>query len=449
MTSILSRAIKLHQSGKLDQAAALYRKLLTLDPKHAKALQMLGVVFSQQGKYMEAVGLVSQSIALDALQSDAHHNLALMYQTLGNFAEAEHHYRRAVALNPEHAAGYFNLMSVKKFTPEDAVISSLEQQLMTIDQRSLEDQSFLHFAAGKLYKDLGRYDEAFSHYQQGNECFHAVYDRTHQENLVQQLIGICDRTYFAARSGWGDTSITPLFIVGMPRSGTTLAEQILATHKQVVALGELPDIPGITKALSSHTSPVTAYPQCLSQLSQDVFAGFAKSYRKRIQTLSPVMDSTLTLDKLPSNYLHLGLIVPLFPKAKIIHCRRHPLDVCLSCYFHRFPNSQDYSYNLEDLGHYYRTYQKLMEHWKAALPVPIFDLDYEVLVDKPEVISQKLFTFCGLDWYPECLANFQKLNRPVKTASSWQVRQPLYRTAVNQWQRYEAFLDPLKASLGL
>ncbi|MBI3462463.1 MAG: sulfotransferase [Planctomycetes bacterium] len=247
-----------------------------------------------------------------------------------------------------------------------------------------------------------------------------------------------------SRYGEGNPTEVPVFVVGMPRSGTTLVEQILASHPDVFGAGELPDIPSIVDTLPRYAPNQMRYPGCLAFLGPPVIRGFADAYLKRVRTLDAT--SERVVDKWPLNYLHLGLMALLFPRARIVHCRRDPLDTCLSCYFQRFRGDHEYSYDLAHLGSYYRTYERLISHWREVLPMPVLELHYEALIDDPQATSERLLAFCGLSWQERCL-RFHESPRPVSTASNWQVRHPLYRSAVQRWRNYEAHLGPLRDAL--
>jgi tetratricopeptide (TPR) repeat protein len=445
-TNKLQTAINLQINKQFDAAAALYQEILQADPRHARALHMLGLVKFETGDYITGVGLISQAIALQPDQADAHHNLATVYRILGNFVEAEHHYHRALKLKPDYAEAYFNYSATKKFIADDPVIPALKEQLATVEQQPGVDRAYLYFAAGKIYDDLGDYGRAFEHYQKGNEAQGVTFDREQHDALIQQMIDTCNRAFLESKFGHGDPSFLPIFIVGMPRSGTTLLEQLLTRHPGIQGLGELPDITAIANTLPQQASQPASYPTVLSSLTETTLRGFGAAYIKRVLSLAPTAQRTV--DKMPMNFLHLGLVALMLPYAKIIHCRRNPIDTCLSCYFQRFRSQHNYAYNLDDLAYYYQTYQRLMEHWRSVLPMPIFEVHYEELIDNQQPVMQDLIQFCGLDWHDDMLAAPDKTPQPVRTASNWQVRQPIYRTSMNRWKRYEAHIGPLIASLG-
>ena len=436
-----------YRAGELtaEQAKVAYQKFLTREAYRPRALNQLGALAMKQSDFVGAIGLMSQAIAHAPDHPEFHHNLAVVFGILGNGQEAEHHYVRALKLRPDYAEAYFNFADIRRFQAEDDMVKMLQKQLESIEQKSDDDRCFLHFAAGKVYQDLKDYPRAFHHFQQGNQARNAVFDRTEHEAFIQRLIEVCNHALFESRRGQGVSQASPIFIVGMPRSGTTLTESILTRHPYVQGVGELSDMYRIAQSLPSYVQEIP-YPECLNAASQKVLQGLGQAYLRRTAQLAP--KAQYTVDKLPNNFVHLGLIALLFPQAKIIHCQRHPLDTCLSCYCKKFRNSQAFSFDLEDLGHYYLAYERLMCHWETVLPLPIFSLPYEQLVQSQERVSRELLAFCGLPWDDACL-EFNKSDRPVETASSWQVRQPLYASSIGRWKHYESQLAPLRTILNL
>ena len=263
---------------------------------------------------------------------------------------------------------------------------------------------------------------------------------------MSSLMAAFSGAFFERAAGLGSGSDRPVFIVGMPRSGTTLVEQIISSHPRAAGAGELPDIPWLIQRLPAELGSGAGYPGCVEALDRESVQRLAGSYLDRLGLVSATTDRVT--DKLPMNYMHLGLIAVLFPNAVIVHCKRDPMDTCLSCYFQNFSRDLGFCFDLEDLGFYYRHYETLMAFWAEVLPLCIHDVAYEDLVKNPEDVSRGLIEACGLEWDPRCLSP-HKNRRPVKTASSWQVRQPLYKTSVARWKRYEKHLGPLKSSLDL
>ncbi|HHH43454.1 MAG TPA: sulfotransferase, partial [Gammaproteobacteria bacterium] len=247
--------------------------------------------------------------------------------------------------------------------------------------------------------------------------------------------------------GWGGVTVQSprlLFIVGMPRSGTSLVEQMLDSHPEVQAAGELPLITQFVESLPSILNTTHPYPECVAEVNREVVEGFARQYLDQVAGLSG--GKRYVVDKMPGNFRFLGLIQAMFPESRVIHCRRDPLDTCLSCYFHEFNASQNYSTELDDLGLFYQGYRKLMEHWGRVLSLPVFDLQYEALVRGTEEVCQNLLRFCGLEWDQRCLQFFDN-RRDVGTASHEQVRKPIYAHSAGRWKSYRKHLEPLKAAL--
>jgi hypothetical protein len=252
--------------------------------------------------------------------------------------------------------------------------------------------------------------------------------------------------YFAARANIGETSEVPVFVLGMPRSGTTLVEQIIASHPAAHGAGELEELGWLAANMPKLTGGTAPYPEAARLIDATNAKSIAAQYLEPLIARAPA--ARRITDKMPGNFIRIGLIAVLFPKARIVHVRRHPLDTCLSCFFQHFGRGHHFSYDLGHLGHYYTQYQRLMAHWARVLPGRIFDVQYEDVVSKQEETSRAIIAHCGLDWDPKCLA-FHEHERQVRTASFWQVRQPLYASSVGRWQAYEKHLGPLKAALGL
>ena len=270
------------------------------------------------------------------------------------------------------------------------------------------------------------------------------FSKTEHADWVDRLISTFTIAFFEKEQTYGNHSDLPVFVVGMPRSGTTLVEQIVSSHPQVSSAGELENFNEIVEKLPGLLDGTIPYPQCLLQLSSNAAGHLADTYLTHLQHFS--RDAARITDKMPQNYLHLGLIALLLPKACIIHCQRDAMDVCLSCYFQSFKNPLPVTYDLADLGFYYRQYEKMMAHWRSVLPLQMLEVEYEKLVENKEEVSRQIIAFCGLAWDEKCLA-FYENTLPVKAASKWQVRQPICATSVGRWRNYAKYLDPLKAEL--
>src|SRR5260370_583121 len=366
--------------------------------------------------------------------------MALM--SLGQFEEASVCYRKALAISPDKASFHRNLISIGAQAAEPAEV---ERLIKLLDQPGLPvvERIEAGFALGKLLDNGDRFDEAFAYFAQANtllkqrpaaadEVFHA--DRLHR--VVDRMIQGFTPGFFADRHEWGKASELPIFIVGMPRSGTTLIEQVAASHPAVYGAGELTDIGRIAVERASGENRATAQ-------GWDAEA-IAKASRAHLQHLRSLDSAALRIiDKMPGNVFHLGLIAVLFPAARVIFCRRDARDTCLSCYFQRFANSgHRYTYDLADCGRQWLETDRLINHWVQVLPVRMLEIQYEEMVADQEGQRRRLIDFLGLPWDPACL-EFHRTQRPVMTASVWQVRQPIYTRSVGRWKHYERHLGPL------
>lgn len=440
----LERGVALQKSGKLLEAAKIYSAVLQADRSNAGALHLLGTIEIERRNFENALALVSKALRLSPRSAAIHHDLAYIHGALGRTDRAEAHYRKAIALKPDYAEAYFNLAGSVKFVPGDPVIGALEGLLAKPDL-ARGDRVFLNFAAGKLFDDLGDYDRAFEHYRKGNAARRAEPNPAYASASIDAIIAVFTADLLRRRAAEGSPSDLPIFVVGVPRSGTTLVEQILASHPQVHGAGELSDIDAIAKAFPEHAPDHADYPACMATVGTAPLRGLADAYLRRLAEEAP--GAGRIVDKAPLNFRHLGMIALMFPKARIVHCRRDPLDTCVSCYFQNFARGQEYSFDLRELGRFYRDYRRLMAHWAQVLPTAVLEVPYEALVADREQVSRALLAFCGLDWDPAC-ADFHRTVRPVGTASRWQVRQPIYRSSVARWRRYEKQLQPLIEALG-
>ena len=437
------RAVALHQEGRLSEADALYAEILAAHPDFAEALHLKGVIAYDRQNYDGALAMISRAMALKPGAAAFHHNIAGVYGTVGRLDLAEEHMREAIRLQPDYAEAYFNLTGLVRIAAGDPLFDAVEAMLAN-NGLSGTERCHLHFAAAKMYDDLGDYERAFEHYRAGNGARDVTFDAADLGPRAEAMIEAFPATRMAAQGERGDPARLPVFIVGMPRSGTSLAEQILASHPRIFGAGELPDIPSIVKTLPRHGGG-GAYPGCVGGQGPEVFEGFAASYLQRIAPMAP--GARRIVDKNPLNFEHLGLISLMFPGAAIIHCRRHPLDTCVSCYFQNFRKDQEYSFDMENLALFYRFYVRLMAHWLAVLPNPILELRYENLIADSEGRARTMLAHCGVEWDDAC-ATPHRTDRPVATASRWQARQPLYATSVARWRRYERHIGPLADLLG-
>jgi len=421
--------------GRPEQAAECFRSALALNPNLTEARIGLAIVQRQLGDSVEAEATIRTGLSHEPGAAPALALLAELRADQGQFSEAEALFVQALAIAPELPDALAGHARCRRMSLADgAWLAATERVLAKV--QPLRHQINLRFALGKYFDDVQDYSRAFSNYRAANELTRRTdvhYDRARQSRLVDQLIHDYSPAWFARRSGAGSRSERPLFIVGMPRSGTTLAEQILASHPEVFGGGELMFWTEASGALErGSTAP-------------ELLAGMADSYLQQLQRLSAT--ALRVVDKMPNNFLNLGLIHSALPAARIIHMQRHPVDTCLSIYFQHFSVIHAFATDLEDLTHYYQEYRRLMAHWRVALPPgAILDVPYEGLVEDLEFWSRRMVEFAGLPWDPRCL-EFQRTARTVTTSSRWQVRQKLSSGARGRWRHYEPFLGPLRVLL--
>jgi tetratricopeptide (TPR) repeat protein len=448
----INLGILLKEQGQYDESAECYRQALSLRPTAVEALLNLGICLREQGRLSEAVVCYQQALACQPSRAEAHANLAAALVEQGDVEQALFHYQEVLRLRPDCPQAYYGLGELvvqgrHHFT--DAERQHMHA-LVSREDLPLRDRISLHFTLAALSDREEAYAEAITHYRAGNELRQRFFERRGQaydaerhELQIDELIATFTPAYFQEVRRFGVESELPVFIVGMPRSGTSLVEQILASHPQVFGAGELLDISHIAEALPNGAIDGGASATRVARVTPECAQRLANKYLERLTKLGA--SASRVIDKFPENYLHLGVIFTLFPSARAIHCRRNALDVCWSCHTQNFVGLA-FTASLEDLGHYYRQYTKLMAHWRTAAPRQMFEMEYEELVREPEELSRKLVAFCGLEWDERCLS-FHTKRRVVRTASKLQVRQPVYTRAVGRWRHYEAYLGPLIEAL--
>ena len=376
-------------------------------------------------------------------------SLGHVLKTVGRSPDSIECYRKSIALKPELGEAWWSLANLKtlRFSSDDVDVM---RRALERPDLAPEDELHLHFALGKALEDAGKYAASFDHYNRGNQMGEGRvdYDDEDTARLVEESSRVYTPTLFASRSGQGGQSPDPIFIVGMPRAGSTLIEQILASHSRVEGTMELPDMPAMARRLGGRIrgDEPTRYPELVASLSPDQLRELGEEYlsRTRIQRKT---DRPFFIDKMPNNFAHVGLIRLILPNAKIIDARRHPLACCFSGFKQHFAQGQNFSYGLRRIGGYYRDYVRLMAHFDRVCPGAVHRVIYERMVEDTETEVRALLAYCGLDFEPACLA-FHETQRPVRTASSEQVRQPIFREGIDQWRNYEPWLGPLKEALG-
>jgi tetratricopeptide (TPR) repeat protein len=433
----------LRRQAQYREALDAAKRATTLAPhEHAASLEV-GNVLRELERFEEAAAWYRKASELSP-DAEAHLNIGVCLQSLGRFDEATAAHERALALRPDLAEAHYNLAMIKGGRSPKAQVEQL-QTLIARPGLSERERSHALFALGSIMEANGDLDGAFEHYRRGNElrARGMGFDPQRHLDFADRLIATFDEGFFATRRGLGEPSDVPIFILGMPRSGTSLVEQILACHPEVHGAGELDHMRQLVRALPDRLHTEQTFPDCARLLDGQHARQLAVEYLDVLRRCAP---TRRVIDKATGNYLRLGLIALLLPNARVIHCRRDPLDTCLSCYFQNFAHGLSFTYDLGHLGLVYRHYVRLMDHWRAVLPNPILDLDYEALIADQERESRRLVDFCGLAWDPRCL-RFHEHGRPVRTASFWQVRQPLYDSAVGRWRPFARHLSPLFEAL--
>lgn len=397
-------------SGYYQQAVDCYRTVRSLDPHNIVAVAGEAEVYEKQGKNDQAYKIIKPYITGTLANAQIAHIYGTLARKMGNCHEAI-----------------------------DRLEKILDNKEMIPDARVN-----LHFILGDLYDEIGKYDEAFRHYNEGNKL-KGVYFNSYAFRIgVKQLIRSFSSINLDRMPRSRCRSNLPLFIVGMPRSGTSLVEQILASHSDVHGAGELGDIGRLVNELTNGSEPDYNRPDCVLLMSARLDEA-ANQYLDNLRSLKPA--ALRTTDKMPTNFLHLGYIQMMFPNARIIHCKRNALDTCLSCYFQNFSSGMAYAFNLNDIGRYYLGYRKLMEHWKRVLQIPIREIEYEELISNPEKEIRNLIAFCGLAWDANCLRH-EENSRIIRTASYDQASKPIYSKSIGRWRKYEKHIGPLISVLG-
>jgi tetratricopeptide (TPR) repeat protein len=442
-------AMVLHRGNRPQEALAQVERLLAEDPGNPGYRNLRAVVLCRTGDFGEAIELYEDLLAEHPGQARVWLSQGHALKTAGLGERAIAAYRRCIELDPGFGDAWWSLANLKTFRFDDADIAAMRAQLQRAD---LGDEHRLHldFALGKALEDRGEYAGSFAHYSRGNalRLARVPYSADTTSERLRRAAEIYTPGFFQARTGYGVAAGDPIFIVGMPRAGSTLVEQILSSHPLVEGTMELPEIISLTRALRQQGADdgPARYHEVLAGLDADAVRGLGERYleRTRIQRKS---GAPFFIDKMPNNFAHIGLVQLALPNARIIDVRRHPLACGFSLFKQHFARGQDFSYSLEDIGRYYRDYVGLMAHFDRVLPGRIHRVAYEALVDDTEAEVRRLLDYCGLPFEPRCLRFFEN-DRPVRTASSEQVRQPIYRAGVDHWTHFEPWLGPLKAALG-
>jgi tetratricopeptide (TPR) repeat protein len=442
-------ALVLIERHKYLQARKELDRLLKLEPANPQLRTLYATACVGLGEQDKAVPLYRELLRAAPHAADLHLSIAHCLKTLGRQQEAIDSYRAAAGARPNYGDAYWSLANLKTYRFLDDEIARMRAEEAAA-VTPLLDRYHLCFALGKSYEDRGEFAESWLWYERGNALKRSEsrYRPEILENNTRLQMAICSREFFAARTSYGVGAADPIFILGLPRSGSTLLEQILASHSRVEGTQELSDVQRFVLELQGHSPDLDnpRYPGVLAELQPEDFVRYGNKYLVDTRVYRSA-GKPFFIDKMPNNFRHIGLIHLMLPNAKIIDARREPMACCFSNLKQLFANGQEFSYSVEDIARYYRTYLTLMRHWDEVLPGRVLKVQHESVVDDLEGNVRRMLDFCGLDFEPGCV-EFYKTERSVRTASSEQVRQPIFRDGLEQWRNYEAWLGPLKQALG-
>ena len=447
ISALNNKGAALHELRRLPEAEAAYREVIARQPRHATALGNLGNVLGEAGRTEEALAAFDQALALAPQSVAALENRGLLLNELGRREEAEAAIGEAIRLAPRRARGYYNLASAHDFTPGDAHLAAMEALAADPAGLTPNDLVELNYGLGAAYAGLGEAARAFERFAEGARRKRALIDYDEPSELA-----VYDRTIdaFSADVMWrgqgvGHPTETPVFVLGMPRSGTTLVEQILAGHPRLHAAGETSALGEIMAAMRTPAKAPLAFPEGYASLHGPALRRAGAAYAERLAALAP--EAARVTNKGVGNFRFVGFIHLALPGARIVHLTRDAADTCWSCFSKLFSRDHPYSYDLGEMGRYYRAYERLMQHWRRVLPEGVMlEVRYEDVVADLEGQARRLLEHCGLAWDPACL-DFHKQGRQVRTASATQVRKPLYATSVGRWRAYEGQLGVLLEAL--
>jgi tetratricopeptide (TPR) repeat protein len=464
------------QTGHVDEAETLLRRAIAVAPDFVLAILDLGKLAKDEDRYADALECFDRAIAIDPDNAQAHYLRAATLAPAAYTHEAIDAYRRCLALRPTHVGAllgvghllkavgkyheavasytacieqrpefgesYWSLANLKTYRFDDRTVAEMERRVREPDLSVSSQVNFL-FALGKAYEDRGDFDRGWQYYREGNSKQRAevAYDPVQTEVTNDRLLKVFTGEFLRSREGAGHDDPSPIFIVGLPRSGSTLLEQILASHSEVEGTSELHYVGRVATSLNRNRADGINYPEAVRELPPESFRGLGADYLE-LARMHRRLGSPRFIDKNPNNFPYIGLIALMLPNAKIIDARRHPLDACLSCYRQLFAKGQNFTYDLTDIGEYWLQYQRLMDHWAEVLPGRVLTLQYEEIVTDFEAQVRLLLAFCGLSWQDACL-RFYESERPVRTPSSEQVRQPIYDRSIGHWRNYENELGEL------
>ena len=435
----------LKQLHRFDQASVILRRLACLKPNSSEVMRSLAEAFYGSHNTTAALDRYHEAIRLDPENRRARLALADLCEDMGKYKQARMQYDAVLRRDPQNPIALSKVLQLPGgATPPEWVQSAQRVAAEASDQAV---RTRLNIGLARYHDREGHYERAFDYLTlaHAHDTRARPFDAAGYTRAVDALLEALPGEFFRQAATSGVQSDRPIFIIGMPRSGTTLAEQILCSHSRVAAGGELVALPNASSQIFDLSPQRRPYPWGLQDLDAEQLATLAREYLERLDKLYP--DGRKVTDKLPFNFMHVGVIALLFPKSKIVHCRRDPRDTCLSCYFTSFADENQFANDLVTLGRYYADYHRLMEHWRSAFPGRIFDLQYEGLIANPEPTIRNLLRYCELEWEESCLS-FHETQRDIRTPSRWQVRRPIYRESVERWRNYAKHLGPLEQALG-
>lgn len=429
------------EQEKIDEALEYGARLTRIGADNPDSYLLMGNAYSAAGRYEDAINAYKKALGLAAEHPGALSGLAHNLKTVGKQEEAIAIYRKCIAANPYFTEAYWSLANLKTFRFTDEEVRSMEKLLQ---EPNIPDNAQVHLcnALGFQYEYQQEYDQAFAHFEKGNTTKRKLeyYDAVETESLYDRIIEVFDQEFVNRAPAGKEFDVTPIFIIGLPRSGSTLLEQILASHSQVEGTHELSDLARVVREIPDRLKTRQHYPVALSGADAAFLAELGQAYLDRTQKYRS--GNPYFTDKNPNNFIHVGLVHLALPGAVFINARRHPLDSCLGSFKQLFAKGQAFSYDFFDIGEYYLQYERLMEHWYSVLPGKLLDVRYEDVVADLETQVRRILDHCGLPFEEQCV-RFHETERAVKTASSEQVRQPIYSSSVNLWRNYEWQLEPL------
>lgn len=430
------------ESEKFGEALDAVQRVIKLQPNMPFGHMIRGSILGKKDDHEGAINAFKEALEIEPEHIGSNMGLGNTLKTIGRYDEAVKSYKKCIEAQPLFSEAYWSLANLKTYSFDDDEIKNMEKHVQSQDLTPAS-KAFFHIAIANAKEKQMKYGEAWYHFHTGNELRRTseIYDSVTTQVTHDALIETFDEEFVNSTKGSGCQSDAPIFILGLPRSGSTLIEQILASHSRVEGTRELPDISLLGRRLTKSKPPGIKYPDAVKHMTDEEKIEYGESYletSKRYRT-----DKPRFIDKMPNNFAHIGFIKTILPNAKIINAKRHPLDSCVSSFKQLFYKGQSWSYDLFEIGEYYLEYERMMDHWHSLYPGEIYDIQYENIVNNQEDESRALIQYCGLDWEDSCL-KFYENKRSVNTASSEQVRQPIYKGAMYAWKNYESEIGALK-----